>query len=288
MSTIYDEDKTPQILMEDLIKKIKDLPILPDVSQAMLKNLDNEDISLDTICEKIGLDQALAAKVLKLANASFFGSNSKVVTIQQAVSMLGIKNLKNLIRTSIYSRSFSSRACRNFDSKAYWQHNIATAICSELISRTLHMKHDFAFTAGLLHDIGRLALVNCFPTEYEQVIRCAKEKDCSLLDAERRVLGIDHVNAGLILAVHWNFADAIQDAIRGHHNPDDSELNSVAAIVHVANSIVHALDLNGSQEESVPDISQFAWDSLSLSEDAYLAIFHETELRFESMQQLLQ
>lgn len=287
MSTHYDEDQTPQILIEDLIRKIKDLPILPDVSQAMLKNLDDEDISLDTICEKIGLDQALAAKVLKLANASFFGSNSKVVTIQQAVSMLGIKNLKNLIRTSIYSRNFSGRACRNFDSKAYWQHNIATAICAELISRTLHMKHDFAFTAGLLHDIGRLALVHCFPKEYEQVIRCATEKDCSLLDAERRVLGVDHVSAGLILAIHWNFADAIQDAIRGHHNPEDADLNSVAAIVHVANSIVHALDLNGTQEDSVPDISPGAWDSLGLNEDAYLSIFHETELRLEAMQQML-
>jgi putative nucleotidyltransferase with HDIG domain len=287
MSTIHDEDQSPQVPLEELIKKIQSLPTLPEVAQAMLKNLEDDDISLDTICEKIALDQALAAKILKLANASFFGSNSKVVTIQQAVSMLGIKNLKNLIRTSIYSKNLNSRICRNFDSKAFWKHNIATAICAELISRTLHMKHDFAFTAGLLHDIGRLVLVNCYPKEYEQVILCAQEKDCNLLDAERTILGVDHVNAGLILAVHWNFADAIQDAIRGHHSPEDDTLNSIANIIHVANSIAHALDLNNSQEENVPDISQIAWDNLGLSEEAYLAIFHETELRFEAMQQLL-
>ncbi|MBC3880533.1 HDOD domain-containing protein [Undibacterium sp. LX40W] len=262
--------------------------MLPDVAKEMLNDLNNDDISLDTIVEKVSLDQALAAKVLRLANASIYGANSKVVTIQQAVALLGIKNLKNLIRLSIFTKHLPTAACRGFDNQAYWRHNIATAICAELISRTLHMKHDFAFTAGLLHDIGRLVLVSRFPKKYEEVIACAKKSDTTLLEAERIVLGVDHVAVGLVLALQWNFSDAIQDGIRGHHDPDDRELNSVASIVHVANSIVHALDLNDSDTELVPPISQHAWDVLSLSEESYLAIFHETELRVEAMNQMLQ
>ncbi|MBC3808579.1 HDOD domain-containing protein [Undibacterium seohonense] len=276
-----------QISLEEVINKLNDLPSLPEITTEMLNDLNNEDISLDSLIEKVSMDQALAAKVLKLANTSYYGANSKVVTIQQAVSLLGTEHLKNLIRTTIFTNHLPHAQCRGFDSKAYWRHNIATAICAELISRTLHMKHDFAFTAGLLHDIGRLVLVMKFPKKYEQVITCAKESDCSLLDAERAVLGVDHVAVGLILALQWNFSDAIQDAIRGHHSPEDKDLNSLASIVHVANSIVHALDLSEVEDELVPPISQFAWDNLGLNEEAYISIFHETELRFEAMNQIL-
>lgn len=277
-----------QISIEEVINKINDLPMLPELARKMLNDLNNDDISLEMIAEKVSLDQSIAAKVIQMANTSYYGNNSKVVTIQQAVSMLGTQNLKNLIRTSIFTNNLPIARCRGFDNKAFWRHNIATAICAELISRTLHMKQDFAFTAGLLHDIGRLVLVSKFPQKYEHVIRCAKDNDCSLLDAERAILGVDHVGVGLILALQWNFSEAIQDAIRGHHAPEDKELNSVASIIHVANSIVHALDLSESEDDLVPPISQVAWDLLGLNEEAYLAIFHETELRFNAMNQMLQ
>jgi putative nucleotidyltransferase with HDIG domain len=279
------EDKT--VLLEHIIKQIKDLPTLPAVAQEMLSNLDDEETSLDLICEKVALDQSLTAKILRLANSSYFGTNSKVVTLQQAVGLLGIRNVKNLILTTTLVNSFPTSRCRNFDFEAYWRHSIATAICAELISRTLRMKHNFAFTAGLLHDIGRLVLVTRCPTEYEQVIAYRKQQDCYLLDAEQAAMGIDHVSTGLILAVHWEFADAIQDAISGHHHPDNKELNSVAAIVHVANSIVHALDLSRTDDDLVPILSQRAWDALALSEADYMAIFRETELRFDAISQVL-
>lgn len=288
MNQFITDNDDHQISLEEVINKINELPMLPNVAKEMLSDLNNDDISLDLIIEKVSLDQALAAKVLRLANASIYGANSKVVTVHQAVAMLGIKNLKNLIRLSIFTKHLPTAACKGFDNKAYWRHNIATAICAELISRTLHMKHDFAFTAGLLHDIGRLVLVSRFPKKYSEVIACAKRSDTTLLEAERSVLGVDHVAVGLVLALQWNFADAIQDGIRGHHEPENKELNSLASIVHVANSIVHALDLSESENELVPPISQYAWDVLSLTEEAYMAIFHETELRVEAMNQMLQ
>jgi putative nucleotidyltransferase with HDIG domain len=287
MSHSITDHNNLEISLEEVIHKINDLPTLPQVAQEMLNDLNNEDITLDAIVEKVALDPSLAAKVLKVANTSYYGANSKVVTIQQAVSMLGTKNLKNLIRTSIFTRNLPVGHCRGFDSVGFWRHNIATAICAEAISRNLHLKHDFAFTAGLLHDIGRLVLVSRFPKKYEEVLRCATEKDCSVLDAERSVLGIDHVAVGLILALQWNFSDAIQDAIRGHHEPHDKTLNSIASIVHVANCIVHSLDLSDNVHEMATPVSQYAWDNLGLSEDAYLAIFQETELRFDALQQII-
>jgi HD-like signal output (HDOD) protein len=95
------------------------------------------------------------------------------------------------------------------------------------------------------------------------------------------------MSVGLVLAMQWEFSDAIQDAISGHHEPDSKELNSVAAIVHVANSIVHALDLSETEHDLVPLLSQHAWDALHLSEADYIAIFRETELRFEAINQVV-
>ena len=287
MTDFLSDDQGRYVQLEDVISKIKDLPTLPTVAQEMISNLENENTSLDAICEKVSMDQSLTAKTLRLANSSYYGANSKVVTLQQAIALLGMENVKKLILMTSMANSFPTSRCRNFDPKAFWRHSIATAICAELISRTLKMKHDFAFTAGLLHDIGRLVLVTRFPKEYEQVIAYRDQQDCYLLDAERAVMGIDHMSVGLVLAMQWEFSDAIQDAISGHHEPDSKELNSVAAIVHVANSIVHALDLSETEHDLVPLLSQHAWDALHLSEADYIAIFRETELRFEAINQVV-
>lgn len=274
-------------MLEELVKQIRNLPTLSSVAHEMLRNLDDEGTGMDVICDKVSMDQSLAAKTLKLANSSYYGADSKVVTLQQAVALLGVKNVKNLILMTALSNSFPTSHCRGFNFKAFWRHSIGTAICAEVISRILRMKHDFAFTAGLLHDIGRLVLVTACPKEYERVLLWQEQQDCTLLEAERVVMGIDHVEAGLLLAKHWQFSEAIQDAIRGHHQPEDKTLNSVAAIVHVANSIVHALDLCQLENDLVPLLSQSAWDTLALTETDYLAIFHETELRFEALDQIV-
>ncbi|MFZ6641839.1 HDOD domain-containing protein [Undibacterium sp. TC4M20W] len=276
-----------KVQLEDVVKKIKDLPTLPEVAMEMLQNLDDEESSLDMVTEKIALDQSVTAKLLRLANSSYYGNNSKVVTLQQATAMLGVKNVKNLIRTTALSNKFPTEKCPAFDFKAFWRHSVATAICAELISRALHMKHDFAFTAGLLHDIGKLVLVTCYPANYEQVLRYQKEADCLLIEAERHILHIDHVDAGLALATHWNFSEAVCDAIRGHHHPEQENLNVLASVVHVANAIVHALDLAQDENDILPLLSQAAWDTLGLGEADYLSIFRETEMRFDAMDQIV-
>jgi len=276
-----------KVQLEDMVKRIKDLPTLPEVAMEMLQNLDDEESSLDMVTEKIALDHSVTAKLLRLANSSYYGNNSKVVTLQQATAMLGVKNVKNLIRMTALSNKFPTASCPAFDFKAFWRHSVATAICAELISRALHMKHDFAFTAGLLHDIGKLVLVTAYPVNYDQVLHYQKNADCLLIEAERCILHIDHVDAGLALATHWNFSEAVCDAIRGHHHPEQENLNVLASVVHVANAIVHALDLAHDENNMLPLLSQAAWDTLGLGEADYLSIFRETEMRFDAMDQIV-
>jgi len=280
-------DAEKNVLLQDVIKHIKDLPILPAVARELVSVLEDENSSLDLINEKIAMDHAITAKVLRLVNSSHFGANSRVVTIQQATALLGVEKIKNLVRLTILSNRSSVSYCEGFNFQAFWQHSVATAICAELISRALHMKHDFAFTAGLLHDIGRLVLVSYYPDKYAEVIRYRQLKDCYLLDAEREIMGIDHVDAGLALAQQWLFAEAIQHAIKGHHRPDTPGIHPLASVVHVADAMVHALDLADEKNDIVPLLSPHAWDTLALSETECLSIFRETEMRVEALNQIL-
>ena len=278
--------ETQRLNIEEVVNKIRDLPVLPEVAQQLLASLNDDNTDLHQINEKISLDQSITSKILRLANSSHFGANSRVVTIQQATALLGVNNIKNVIRMTLLSGHLPVPVCPGFDFKAHWAHGIATAICAELISRTLHMKHDFAFTGGLLHDVGRLVLATYFPSEYADAIRFSRESDCTLLEAERAILHIDHTEVGYLLAQHWHFADAVQDAIRGHHMPDINGLNALALVVHVANVIVHGLDLADDENDQIPLLSDHAWDTLGLNDSDCKRIFLETEMRFEAMTQI--
>jgi putative nucleotidyltransferase with HDIG domain len=151
----------------------------------------------------------------------------------------------------------------------------------------MRFNQDIAFTAGLLHDIGRLVLVTGHPDAYAQVVAWHAHHGGDWQDAEQAVLGIDHVDAGVALADHWNFSSTMRQAIAYHHAPDIHGAGFLATIVHVANAIVHALDLAGEDDELVPRVSSVAWDAMGLNEEAYLHLFRETELQFGEMSTIL-
>jgi HD-like signal output (HDOD) protein len=151
----------------------------------------------------------------------------------------------------------------------------------------MRFNQDYAFTAGLLHDIGRLVLVTAAPQAYTEVVDWRLRHDGGWQDAERAVLGVDHVEAGMALAGHWNFSDTMRQAIAFHHAPDTPGAGFLAAIVHVANAIVHALDIAGEENERVPRVASVAWDAMGLNEEAYLHLFRETEVQFVEMSAVL-
>ena len=277
--------ETQAIAAEDIVRQLHNLPTLSSVVVELLNCVDQEDIDIGTLARKVSHDQALTAKTLRFANSSFFGSQSKVSTIQQAISLLGMQSVRHLITASALAGHFQDGDCPGFDSRAFWRHSIATAVCCKVLAMHLHLNQDYAFTAGLLHDIGQLVLVSRFPRQYAAAIAYRAILDCHLLDAERAVLTTDHVVVGHALAVQWNFSEVIKNAITGHHEPDSFGNGSIASMVHVANAIVHGLDLEGAKDDLVPTLSQTAWDSLGLPESDYALIFRETELQFEAVSQ---
>lgn len=275
------------LTVEDILKDLEDLPSLPAVVMELLSSIDQDDVDISVLAKKVSHDAALTAKTLRLANSSTYGLQVKVTTIQQAITFLGFQTTRNLITAAAITGCFADGKCPGFDDKAFWRHSIATAACCKVLARRLRFNQDYAFTAGLLHDIGRLVLVASHPELYQQVIARRAELDCTNLQAEQEILGVDHVVAGVALAEHWNFSDTMRLAIGHHHDPDTAGAGFLATIVHVANSIVHAMDVAGLPDELVPPVSPVAWTALGLNEEALLHVFRETEVQFEEIGTIL-
>ena len=272
---------------DDVVQNLDDLPSLPAVVMELLDSIDAEEVDIAVLARKVALDGALTAKTLRLANSSLYGLQVRVTTLQQAITYLGFQTARNLITAAALTGCFPEGRCRGFSHPAFWRHSLATAICAQVLARHLRFNQDYAFTAGLLHDVGRLVLVSCFPDHYARVIAWRGAQDAQWLDAERTVLGIDHVDAGLALAEHWHFSDTMRLAIGHHHAPDVPGAGFLAAIVHVADAIVHALDLAGVADETVPPLSAVAWHALGLDETVCLRVFRDTEIEFGDMAQVL-
>lgn len=269
---------------EAIAAKLEDLPSLPAVVMELLESIDQDDVDISVLARKVSHDQALTAKTLRLANSSLYSLQVRVTTIQQAITYLGFQSTRNLITAAALTGCFPEGRCSGFDDKAFWHHCIATACCAKVLARKARFNQDYAFTGGLLHDIGRLVLVSCFPQHYEAVIRYRAANDCHLLEAERAVLGIDHVEAGLVLAEHWNFSETMRLAIAGHHEPDAPGAGFLTAIIHLADAVVHALDLvPAGDDDLVPPVSTVAWTTLGRSRESYLRLFHETEVQYRQI-----
>ncbi|MHB8167544.1 MAG: HDOD domain-containing protein, partial [Sulfuricella sp.] len=172
------------------------------------------------------------------------------------------------------------------DRLAFWQHGLGSAVCAQVLAKALGRDQALAFTAGLLHDIGKLVLDAFFHADYAAAVaRCVAE-DSALPEAERAELGLEHGLVGYELVKRWKFPLAIQQAIRDHHQPE-REPAALTDLVHVANALCHALDIGNSGYEIVPTLSSGVWTRLGLGWEKMPALMAEIELQYVGMQLLV-
>jgi len=271
----------------DIVKKIQELPALSAVVTELLTSMDHEEVDVDSIAAKISQDQALTAKTLRLANSSFYGMQHKINSIQEAIAILGFRSVRTLITTTAITGSFTKSGANSFDYQSFWRHSIATAVCAKQLAGHVKANQDYAFTAGLLHDIGQLVLVTRYTAQYEQAIQLRAEQDSYILDAEREILSTDHAAVGKVLTEYWKFPDDMQKTVANHHNVDMTSDSVLTAIVHIADVIAHALDLSQDEEALVPVINSSAWNKLKLTQEISAKIFKEAEKQFDDICQIL-
>lgn len=252
--------------LTQIVDSVRDLPTPPVVIMDILNNIDKDDLDIGELTSKVNQDPALTAKTLRIANSAYYASMVKVTTLQQAVSLLGISSLRQIILNVALSGCFPENNCAGFSHKAFWLHSNGVAQIAKLLARRVSFNQDIAYTAGLLHDIGILVLVTRHSQAYQQVLQWQQAQNSSTLLAERAVTGTDHCVAGRELGLHWNFSDPIVNAISGHHDPLQPGLGFLAGLIHAADALAHQAIVD-TREIELPEVilSSLQLDCSSLS-----------------------
>ncbi len=266
--------------LDDVVKGIRSLPALPMVVQELLLSIDQDDVNVADLSRKIALDPGLTARSLRLANSSFYGMTNQVNTIQEAITILGFRTMRGVVTTAALLGAFATDAKTSFKVSAFWRHAIATALCARELAPYLKINPEHAYTSGLLHDVGRLVLVTRFPSEYEATMAHRAQQDCSLLDAERAVLQVDHAEVGHLLTTHWKFPDAMQQAVASHHQALSESITPLGTVLVAADAIAHALDLSMDEDDSVPCVPATFWRKLGIGDKELLKAFARVEKQF--------
>jgi putative nucleotidyltransferase with HDIG domain len=222
------------------------LPPFPAVALQLMSLLDDTDAPIKKIVSLLRIDPALSAEILRVSNSALYGLSRRIDNVSHAVVVLGTEVVKRLALTVALGR-FSRSFMRVHGLRVCWDHSVACALIAEELAQAMNQPKDRAYTAGLLHDIGRLALLACYPIEYNNLFVVARENDFDELECEWELFDVDHCTAGAWLARHWNLPEDFVEAISQHHGyePIDASLVSiVSAAHHIANRIgFHVLDV---------------------------------------------
>lgn len=230
-----------RLRMTEVLQTIHKIPSLPMVIVELLASINQENTNVDVLGTKIEQDQALTAKTLRLANSSFYGLAHQITTTHQAISILGFRTIRSLATTAGLMAALPAGANASFEPMAFWRHGIAAAVCARALAAHIDCEAENAYTAALLHDIGRLVLATQFPTHFAAVLAYQAEHGCPGLEAEQAVLGLDHAAVGHALTRHWNFPSALQDAVALHHTPRLAQEDALVTVVRAANLLAHGL-----------------------------------------------
>lgn len=217
------------------------LAVLPQITNQILRLADKPDVSAKQIAALVEREPGLAAKLLKIANSSFYGVSGKILSVAHAVTFLGIGTVRSLAIGQAYQQLISSPGqSLRFDRVAFWQHSLATGVIARILARLVSWGDpEQAFMAGLLHDIGRLVLDRFLGREFDQAIQLSHERSCTLWEAEQEVLGYTHAEAGEVLGKQWNLPPVFQVVPRDHHRLVRFEEDELTCIVLTANVLAH-------------------------------------------------
>lgn len=254
------------------------LPILPNVVTELLTLTQKQDLGVREYEKVIVRDAALAAKILRTANSPYFGGNGQITTLQRALAQLGINNIRSISLTVAFQSALSTRSLnKRFSVTEFWQHSLAVACAAKILACLRRDERaEEAFIAGLVHDIGKLALCMFMPMEAGFIYNRMDETKVSQYEAELDMLQITHQEIGMLAAQRWGLPEAYFAPIAKHHTPleDAEEIDPLTAYVHIGNAIAYEVGLGFAPPGSMNSADPFVMQFLEISEAQYEPVRH--------------
>ena len=223
---------------EIILKRIRDIPSLPDVVNRILSVISKPTTPASEIARLISYDPGLTSKVLRMVNSAAYGFQRQISSIQHGIMILGFNNVRGLVLSASIFKLFEGHAHPGgLNHEAFWQHSMSTAVAARIIAKELRVPDsDDVFSAAILHDIGKVVLDVYFQLRYEKVLTEARNNGISIHGKEfymleYQMMGITHAGIGAFLATKWKLPVTITEVIQFHHEPDKAQ--NCALLVHL-------------------------------------------------------
>ena len=270
----------PSTINDDQIKRVisvtGNLPPVPHVAAKMMELVGSEDTSVRELQKVISADQALTARILKMANSVFYSFDQKISTLSHAIVILGFRAVQSMaIAASSRSLFVKKGAQFGLKEKLLWEHSIGVAMGCRQISRTVSYENEeTAFIVGLLHDIGKAVLNQVIPKKYGKIVEQVYNEGRSFADVETEMLGFDHSHIGALIAQKWNFDWEMVETIAYHHSSEaESTGSTLSAILSISNEICKRMGVGLERaDESVPLSENWGAKALGLDDTTCLEI----------------
>ncbi|HUK66228.1 MAG TPA: HDOD domain-containing protein [Anaeromyxobacteraceae bacterium] len=242
------------IAPEQILARLRQLPTLPATVVRLSALLRDERTGIADFEAVIRPDPALSTNLLKIVNSAYFGLRCKAETVRQALSLLGLRRTSEVAAAAGFAPIIPARLPGyEVEAFSFWQHCVAVAVLTERLSAEVGApRPELTFTAGLLHDIGKLAIGFFVSQSSAEILAGIHGRGLSFVEAERESLGVDHTGVGESLARAWSLPTVVADVVRWHHTPSaapESSARELVELVHVADALSHALGLGADAGE---------------------------------------
>lgn len=271
--------------LNKIIATIGELPASPAIVSSVMGLASDLNTDVDEISKVLSADQSLSAKVLKLSNSSYYGRSKGVSSLQEAILVLGFFTVRSMVMATSAHAMYRKSGDGDHEIKL-WHHSLSTAMAARQIAR--HIKHsqkEEIFIAALMHDIGKLVLLQQLHEQYLAVIETVESEGSSFLKEESGQLGLTHCEVAAVLLDKWSFPTELSEAVCTHHNPlsaEDGKPVPMAQVINLGNQMAKKLDV-GFADEKVENLAEL--DSarlMALDEETLNEIFEEFREHYQA------
>jgi putative nucleotidyltransferase with HDIG domain len=262
-----------QVDLQKIIGNISNLPTPPVVLQQINRVISDPNTSAYDIAAILSEDPAMSVKVLKLTNSAFYGLAKEVTSVKHAVVLIGINAVRSMVLSSAVLDMFKGdqKDAQFYDT--FWRHSLATATCARHILRKMPEASmtdaEHGFSAGLLHDIGKLVMSCYLPDEFQKAETVADDRQVNSHIAERETLGYTHADIGSLLARKWKLPPMLCNAIDKHHTPEESGEEVFAYVTNFADYVAHlTFDPPGFQQRCEELVAPESFEILKIKRES--------------------
>ena len=247
--------QAPQELKQPERKaRLARIPAFPPIVLRLLNLLSSDDVEIRDLVSLVSSDPAFSAQLLQVANSPLFGFSAQIDSLQSALVVLGLRRVRALTMT-VATANHMKAVLRIEEVARCWRHMLACALLTEELARCSAVFEDRAYSAGLLHDVGRLGLLISYPGEYAEILRNS-EGSPGLLERERETFGMDHCEAGRILAERWNLPHDFHTVTAHHHDsPKEGQL-ALLTLVHFGCRLADSLGFSVAPLRQPPALAE--------------------------------